>query len=744
MPSIYNHWLVSLSIAVAVLVSFTALGLAARVASSKRRGAQMWLALGAVAMGVGIWSMHFIGMLAFSVPIPLAYGIPATLASLAVAIATSGFALGISSGPRLSLPRLGGAAVVMGGGIAAMHYMGMAAISITPGISYDPFLVGISILIAIVASFVALWLFFRLREGNSISQWLTRVAAAIVMALAISGMHYTGMAAARFSLGSFCRGGVILQNSWLAVTIGIFAFALLLLTLITMLYDAHLQSTTRVHAGRLEQANAKLQHQATHDALTGLPNRVLFRDRLEREIAHGKRDGRSFAVFVVDLDRFKSINDTLGHTAGDELLNKIAERLSSTIRATDTVSRTGGDEFLLLITDVCNSADTAVVAAKIIAELDKSMLIGGAEVHISASIGISVYPTDGTDSDSLVAHADEAMYFAKQQGRNTFQFFTPNMSVFSRERLDLERDLRRALPMKQFEVHYQPKIDVATGRINSVEALLRWRHPIRGLVGPMEFIPLAEETGLMLPIGEWVLYECCRQARQWQLDGQPFLRIAVNISPMHFRKPKFLDVVRSALADHNLDPRFLEIELTETTVMDHAESSVEILEELSRMGVLVSIDDFGTGYSSMSYLRRFPIDKLKIDRSFIADLTESAEAAAIVKGIISLARSLQIKVVAEGVETAEQLQQLRAFGCDQYQGFYRSAALPSGELERFLQTAAVVINLPDDAANAETSSKLAVLTCTLHEGTDFRTYAGKLGDVEEARPESRALRAKLA
>jgi len=709
MPAAYNHWLVSLSIAVAMLVSYTALRLAARVATSERRGARIWVGIGAVAMGVGIWSMHFIGMLAFSLPIPLAYDVPTTLVSLAIAIITSGFSLQITSGQRLTIPRLSGSAVVMGAGISAMHYMGMAAITVVPPIAYDPLLVATSILIAVAASYVALWLFFRLREGNSLYQWLTRIAAALVMGVAISGMHYTGMAATRFASGSFCLGGATFQNGWLATSIGLFALGLLAVTLLTALYDAHVQSNARVHAQRLEQANAELQHQATHDALTGLPNRVLFLDRLGREIAHGERDGRSFAVLAVDLDRFKVINDTLGHGPGDELLKEIAGRLSRTNRAVDTVARTGGDEFLLLITDIRNPADVVLIASKIIAELDKSIVIGGAEVHASASIGISVYPIDGTDSDSLVAHADEAMYFAKQHGRNSFKFFSPDMSVFSRERLDLERDLRRALPMKQFEVHYQPKMDVATGRMNSVEALLRWRHPTRGLVAPLDFIPLAEETGLMFAIGEWVLREACRQARQWQLDGQPFLRIAVNISPIHFRQPKFLEVVRSALADHNLEPRFLEIELTETTVMDHAEASVQILEELSRMGVLVSIDDFGTGYSSMSYLRRFPIDKLKIDRSFINDMATNADAASIVKAIISLAHSLRLKVVAEGVETAEQLQQLRDLGCDQFQGFYRSAAVLPNEIEKFIRTTPPGVELSGPLTDTETQSKLAVL-----------------------------------
>jgi diguanylate cyclase (GGDEF)-like protein len=706
MASVYNHWLVGLSIVVAILVSYTALRLAARVAANEGHGARIWLGIGAIAMGIGIWSMHFIGMLAFSLPIPLAYDMPTTLASLAVAIVTSGFALAITSGQRLTIGRLGLSAVVMGAGISTMHYMGMGAIAIVPAITYDPLLVALSVLIAVTASFVALWLFFRLREGHSRHQQLARIAAAVVMGLAISGMHYTAMAASRFALGSFCRGGVSFENSWLAASIGMFALGLLAVTLVTAVYDAHLQSKARIQALRLEQANASLQHQATHDALTGLPNRVLFLDRLEREIAHAERDGHRFAILVVDLDRFKVINDTLGHGPGDQLLIEIARRLSLAVRAVDTVARTGGDEFLLLVTGIREPADAAVTAAKIVAELDRSVGISGTEVHTTASIGISVYPADGNDSESLVAHADEAMYFAKKSGRNGFQFFSAGMSVFSRERLDFESDLRRALPLKQFEVHYQPKMDIASSHVNSVEALLRWRHPVRGLVGPNDFIPLAEESGLMFSIGEWVLREACRQARQWQLEGLPFLRIAVNISPIHFLQPRFLDIVRAALADHQLEARYLEIELTETTVMDHAESSIQILEELSRMGVLVSIDDFGTGYSSMSYLRRFPIDKLKIDRSFINDLTTNADAASIVKAIISLAHSLRLKVVAEGVETAEQLEQLRSLGCDQFQGFYRSAAVLPGEIPQFLTAATEGAQPMDRRLFMETQSKL--------------------------------------
>ena len=706
MESSYNYWLVALSVGVAVLVSYTALRLAAMVADSGRATKYLWLTAGAVAMGVGIWSMHFIGMLAFSLPVTLTYNIPTTFTSLLISLLTSGFALAITSGERLTGTRIIAGALVMGAGICAMHYTGMAAIPMIPGIGYDPVFVGLSFLIAFSAAYAALWLFHKMRGGTSSREMRARIAAAVVMGLSISGMHYTGMAAARFAAGSYCQGGVALDTNWLAVTIGLCAFGLLIVTLITAIFDAHLQSSSRSHAQRLEAANAELQHQATHDALTGLPNRALFMDRLGREIAHASCDAHRFAVLLLDLDRFKLINDTLGHAAGDLLLSGVASRLSGVTREVDTVARTGGDEFLILIADTRDQMDLGALAGKIGQALCEPFMVNGAEVHTSASIGISVYPEDGKDVDALVAHADEAMYFAKQRGRNSFQFFNKAMSVFSQARLDLENDLRRALTLNQLEVHYQPKSDVATGRISSVEALLRWRHPTRGLVSPTEFIPLAEESGLILSIGEWVLRECCRQAREWQRMGVPFLRVAVNVSPVQFKQSNFLQAVHSALVDFDLMPQYLEIELTETTVMGNAEDSVQILEALSRLGVVVSIDDFGTGYSSMSYLRKFPIDKLKIDRSFISELTTNAADASIVQAIISLAHSLRLKVVAEGVETAEQLQRLRELGCDQYQGFYRSAALPAADVERSIRPNMVPDPLTEDPF-MKTQSKLA-------------------------------------
>ncbi len=685
MAGIYNPWLVVLSVAVAIFVSHTALSLSARVARKDGVPSKLWLVGGALAMGSGIWSMHFVGMLAFSLPIALAYDIPTTVVSLFIAIITSAFALAIANRPRISFAHLLGGAVLLGGGISAMHYVGMAAIQITPMITYEPVLLVLSIGIAIVASFVALWLFFRLRRGSSLLMRLARIGAAFIMGLAISGMHYTGMAASRFSPGSFCIGAGTTDQRWLALTIAVPAIAVLAITTILLIYDAHLDSRTRKHNAQLEQANAQLEHAATHDALTGLPNRVLLADRLAQATAQSERYSRGFAVLVVDLDRFKSINDSLGHIAGDDMLKEVAKRLSQLLRKADTLARLGGDEFVLVLNEISGPRDAESVASKVLASMADPVELSGLEVQISASIGISVFPEDGVDAETLLQHADAAMYHAKKNGRNSFQFFAPVMNVFARERLELESGLRRALVQKEFELHYQPKVDVDSGRIDSAEALIRWHHPKRGLTAPSGFIPIAEETGLIVPIGEWVLYEACRQARAWQTNGMRPLRIAVNLSATQFKQKSLVTTVREALAAAGLDPGYLELELTESAVMQDPESSIQVLRQLSGLGVRISVDDFGTGYSSLSYLRRLPLDKLKIDRSFIREVAASRDDAEIVRAIVSLAHSLHLKVIAEGVETEEQLTFLRGLGCDQYQGFHCSPPVPADEFETMMR-----------------------------------------------------------
>jgi diguanylate cyclase len=707
----YNPWLVLLSIAVAIFVSHTALNLASRVARSSRPSARLWLCGGAVSMGGGIWSMHFIGMLAFSLPIPLAYDVATTLASLGIAIGLSGYALSLASQVQISLRRLAAGALVMGLGICAMHYSGMSAVQVLPVITYEPTLLLASGVIAVVASFAALWLFFRLRRGGSWLMVCARFGAATIMGLAISGMHYTGMAAARFAAGSYCITAGSVDNKWLAITIAMLACAVLTITTILLIYDSHLDSRTRKHNRQLaqaneqlEEANAQLQHVATHDALTGLPNRLLLADRLEQAIAHAERHQSGFAVLVVDLDRFKAINDSLGHLAGDSLLKEIARRLAGSLRKADTLARLGGDEFVLIVNEISSTQTLETIGSRLLHDIAAPMKVSGMELHSTASIGIAQFPSDGTDAQTLLMHADAAMYHAKKTGRSAYQFFAPAMSEFAKERFELESGLRRALTQRELILYYQPKVDVRGGMIDSVEALLRWQHPTRGIMAPADFIPLAEESGLILPIGEWVLREACRQGREWQDAGMHPLRIAVNVSAQQFRNKNLVGIVRAALDAARLEPRFLELELTESAVMQDAEASIEILRHLSQLGVRISVDDFGTGYSSLSYLRRLPLDKLKIDRSFIRELATSRDDAEIVRAIVSLAHNLRLKVIAEGVESPDQLDFLRELGCDQYQGYHHSRPLPAGAFvammrERAAHSAATSPGLQDTWIN---------------------------------------------
>ena len=473
---------------------------------------------------------------------------------------------------------------------------------------------------------------------------------------------------------------------------------------------AHVDSLERVittRTERLEAANQQLRHLATHDALTNLPNRVLLDDRVAQAIAHADQDGQPFAVLMVDLDRFKLINDSLGHRAGDEVLNEVARRLNAIARSVDTVARVGGDEFVMIISPAPTRQEADDVGRRVNESLQTPMRAAQTTLHISASIGVAFYPADGSTAETLIGRADAAMYCAKNYGRNNLQHFSLHMNSVTIERVNLESDLHQALSLRQFKLYYQPKVDTASGDVRSAEALIRWEHPTRGLISPVEFIPLAEDCGLINDIGAWVLQEACRQCRVWQLEGLPSLRIAVNVAASQFRQGNLLEVIRDALRSAQLEARYLELEMTESAVMTNPEESARILEQLSRMGVMVSVDDFGTGYSSMSYLRRFPIDKLKIDQGFIKDLITQPDDASIVQAIISLAHNLRLKVVAEGVETAEQLKFLRSLGCDQYQGFHFSAALPAEEFAAMVRSWEKDADASSDQEAMRTHSKLA-------------------------------------
>jgi diguanylate cyclase (GGDEF)-like protein len=687
MPFSYSPWLVALSIGVAILVSFTSLTLASRVAESKGAAGRVWLIVGSISMGIGIWAMHFIGMLAFSLPIPLRYSIGLTFASLGAAIVTSGFAITIASSSKLGLMRHFVCSMVMGLGIVIMHYTGMSAILIFPAISYDPVIVAASVVIAVTASFAALWLTFKLRSGTHSLIWVARLGASVIMGLAIAGMHYTGMAASRFQPGAFCRGGVALNGQWLAIAVATAAFALLAITLVTVVFDGHLTARVRLHAQRLQKVNSLLAHQAIHDTLTSLPNRALFIEGLARAIAESSGSGASHAlkaVMLVDLDRFKYINDSLGHGVGDSILREVAKRMLDLIPASDIVARLGADEFLILV-QVADAHSIVRIAGHILQRLSRPYSIDSLELHLAASIGITTYPFDDSTPDVLISHADEAMHEIKREGGNGFKFFVPGTTVFTLERLQLESELRCAPGRGELELHYQPQVDIASGRICGLEALARWRHPTRGWVSPGEFIPMAESSDLIVEIGKWILGEACRQARVWHDEGFVDISIAVNFSARQFRQPDLLSMINQAVVRNGLRPHHLVVELTESAVMSDANRSIKILEELHGLGFQVAVDDFGTGYSSMNYLKRLPISELKIDQSFISDLGASSKTDAIVKAVIQLAHGLDMTVIAEGVETASQLACLNAFGCDQIQGYLFSRPVPAADIAELLR-----------------------------------------------------------
>ena len=766
-------------------------------------------------MGVGIWSMHFIGMLAFSLPVRVAYDLSITLLSLLIAIVVSGFALHTVSRASLGTRKLALAGVLMGIGIAAMHYTGMAAMQVDPAIHYQPLLFIASVVIAISAATVALWIAFSLRADTTSWARHKKAASALAMGAAISGMHYVGMAAAHFAHHTVAVETIGVNQFWLALAIGAFTFLVLATTLVVSVIDARMADrsarlaeelrvanadlernaaslastkafldsiidnipnmifvkdakelrfvrmnrageellgyderellgksdrdffpqeqaeffvardrevlsesktvqiaeekvSTRHRGDRMlrtkklpildengdpqyllgiaediteqKQAEERLEYLAQYDALTGLPNRALFHDRLGSAIARARRNQQVLALLFVDLDRFKEINDTLGHAVGDDVLRAAASRFGAAVRDTDTVARLAGDEFTVILENVGGADNAKVVVQKIQLALMEPIVVGGREIFINSSIGVSFFPTHAQAADTLIQTADIAMYHAKQMGRNTYALYEPKMSAAAAAQLDMQNLLRRALAREEFILHYQPKLSVSNGRICGVEALLRWNSAELGLVPPGKFIPLAEETGLIVPIGEWVLRTACAQNKAWQNEGRGRIVVAVNLSPRQFRQQDLVETVKSTLQDTGLEPQWLELEITESLVMHHPYEAQAVLTQLHELGVRLAVDDFGTGYSSLAYLKRLPVDQLKIDQSFVRDLITDEDDKSIVSAIIALARSLELRVVAEGVETAQHLEVLKALGCDEYQGYYFSKPLPSDAL----------------------------------------------------------------
>lgn len=690
MTGIYNPLLVTLSCIIAIMASYTALDLAGRIrACTDTVVGRYWLGGGAIAMGTGIWAVHFIGMLAFVLPEAMGYDVLLTLISMLAAVLASGAALAIVNIGKLTMNRLIVGGLVMGTGICTMHYVGMAAMKMYPPITYSGLLTGASVVIAVSASIAALWIAFRVnpRPDSPLGRppvW-QRMAAAVLMGAAIAGMHYTGMAAAQFPAGAQGITVSLLSAEQLAALVAVVSISVMLIVLLLSVHDEFQSQQTRHLAASLQAANDELQFMLLHDPLTRLPNRLLLEDRITGIMARVKRSKLEFAFLYIDLDRFKSVNDLMGHHIGDAVIQAAAVRITDTLREMDTVARVGGDEFMVVLGESENREAFEIVARRIGVALSNTFRVEGQEIRISASIGISIYPQHGTDIHELMVHADAAMYYAKDIGKNNYQVYEEGMNTAMEWRNKISRNLALAIERAELTLAYQPKVELASGDIVGVEALARWHDRELGVIGPEEFIPIAEDTGLILSLGEWVLYEACGQMRRWDEQGlEGLLTISVNVSTYQLNHQDFVEVVKEVLEQTGLEATRLELEVTESAVMQNPERARSILTELHQLGVKIAIDDFGTGYSNLAQLKRFPIDYLKVDKSFISGIATDIQDVALVKAIIAMAYNLNLAVVVEGVETDEQLAFISELGAHMYQGYLCSEPLPVEEFEEIL------------------------------------------------------------
>jgi diguanylate cyclase (GGDEF)-like protein len=698
----YSYPLVFASLFIATFASYTTLDLVARISTLGKSGYRIcWLGGGAVAMGLGIWSMHFVGMLSFSLPIQLGYDSLITLYSLLIAGLVSYFALDLATRGNLSLARLAVSGVLMGLGIAAMHYTGMAALRMQPGIEYVPTLLLASVAIAIAASTAALWIANVLRSSRPGILWLRRLGAALLMGAAIVGMHYTGMAAAQFPLDAVCGAASDISIGWLAAAVAGASLSILAITVLLSVLDSRLEARTML---LVEQ----LRHQAMHDALTGLPNRSLLAEQMQSAIAAAKQSGIGFAVYFIDLDGFKAINDSLGHNIGDAVLQELAQRLKNAVRKEDLVARFGGDEFVVLVRDIPEAGVVARIAEKLLASFKAHFDLPGATMAISPSIGISVYPQDGDTVDMLLSRADAAMYDVKASGRNNYRFYDLAMNAATLRTITIQQGLAAAMKADQFFLHYQPKFDCANGTILGAEALLRWRHPELGMISPAEFIPVAEKSGQIIHVGHWVLQQVCKQLRDWQAGGCRATRVAVNLSQIQLRSPSLVMDILDITNGYEIPPALLMFEITESAAMENAEETRKTIEQLKTAGFQLAIDDFGTGYSSLSHLQEFGVHQMKVDRAFIKSLSAgNKQARSIVVAIIGLAHALDMEVVAEGVETQEQLALLQELGCDQTQGFLLGKPMAGEDLSKLLNTCSQ--SAENDAANFDADAAAGII-----------------------------------
>ncbi|GJL45004.1 TPA: EAL domain-containing protein [Citrobacter farmeri] len=681
--------LIGISFLVAFIAAFVSLDSAGKVAISVRRESTFWRLSGGITLGMGIWSMHFIGMLAMKMSMPLSYHLPLTFLSFVVALLAASFAIHIAiSGPPLSRIRLIAATIALSVEMVAMHYVGMAAVIGHGVIVWNPGLVGLSVLIAVMASGFGLRLAF-LPHQNMRQTLLNRLAAAVIVALAISAMHYTGMNAATFNHHDHALQTGLSQGELAIFVTGITLVTLGMILVISVL-DSHVRASQL--AENLSHLNKKLTQQSHFDALTGLPNRAQIDTCLLAFMENTALHQHRFVLAFIDLDRFKVVNDTWGHHIGDQLLVASSQRILACLDDTMTLARLGGDEFILLMPE----NDTEAISTRmdrITNAIRMPFSLSGHIIHVSLSAGLSVYPEHGTTTHELRVKADVAMYHVKQQGRDGWAIYQPEMEALVTSAPAFLQDLSQALARNEFELWYQPKYTAGDHTLTGFEALLRWRHPEQGLLLPGAFLPTLEDTGLMIAVGKWVIQQACSQLSQWIQQGHPDWSLAVNLSATQFEQHDIVDVVCGALARYQIPPSRLTLEITESAALKNPGRSIEILNIFSAAGITVSIDDFGTGYSNMLMLKSLPARELKIDRIFIKDINENNKNSKIVSAIIDIAHSMNLRVVAEGIETPEQERLLTQMGCAVLQGFLYAQPLPAQQIPALLQRDSLIEQL---------------------------------------------------
>ncbi|MDF2912831.1 putative bifunctional diguanylate cyclase/phosphodiesterase [Pantoea agglomerans] len=676
LPVTWDSVLICVSLIVAFIASFTALDTAGRVAVSRGWSARFWLLVGGIAMGIGVWSMHFIGMLAMMLPMMMRYDTRLTILSLLVAILASVLAFGQTvGGLHLTRQRLLRGTLILGAGVVVMHYLGMYALLIEPQPEWNALLVALSVLIAFAASGLALWLAFHLRQGDH-HLMLMRGLASLVMGIAIAGMHYVGMAAAEFSHSSMMQPHGV-SNAGLAVWVTLITLTILGITLLSSMLDAQLRAARL--ATRLNRANQELRQLAMHDNLTTLPNRVMLEQQLDLAIKQAMLNEHRFAVIYMDLDGFKAVNDTWGHHVGDRLLVAVAERLCSQLSNTMLLVRLGGDEFVLMAE--CDISAARQLAQKLVKVISSPFELDRYVLHVSLSAGIAIFPLHGRNRQELLFNADAAMYHTKHSGRNGWCLFEPAMSAATQHQLELANDLWEAIEREQMRLFYQPKFCSGGTRLMGFEALLRWQHPQRGLLTPELFLPRAEKTGQIIALGNWVIGEACRQLRIWHSQGHSDWTVSVNLSALQFHQRDLLTILTQTLARNQLPGSALMLEITEAIAMRDPAFSQQRIRELQQAGVSVAIDNFGIGYANLLHLKDLDASELKIDRSFINCLRPGSEDATVVSAMLTLAQSLNLRMVAEGVETEEQQHLLTSLGFDALQGYLLGKPTPADRVE---------------------------------------------------------------